>query len=112
MSTDFARLENVDEVLNSLPQRFNPDSCQDLAMAVHWKLTGDEERQFTILVDHGSFSLQQGPFENADIEMETDSQVYLKLVNGDMKGLVAVMTRRLKVKGNLQLTTRWDQIFN
>ena len=81
-------------------------------MAVHWNLTGKEERQFTIHIDHGSFTLEQGPYENADIQMDADSDVYLKLVNGDMKGLVAVMTRRLKVTGNLQLTTRWDRIFN
>lgn len=112
MPQTHALVSNVDDVLKSLDSRFNPDACQDLEMAVHWKLTGTENRAFTIFVDKGSFRLEQGPNENADVTLEAPSDVYLKLVNGQMKGLFAVMTRKLKVSGNIQLTTRWDRCFS
>ncbi len=92
--------------------RIKTDACQDIEMAVNWKLTGTENRAFTIFVDKGSFRLEQGPNENADVTLEAPSDVYLKLVNGQMKGLFAVMTRKLKVSGNIQLTTRWDRCFS
>ncbi len=105
------RLNTVDEVIASMERRFHPENCKNLKAAYHWTLTGDGGREFTILVDHGTFAIEQGPHEGADVQMEMDVNEYLRLVNGDLKGVVAIMTRKLKVKGNLSLTAKLDTIF-
>ena len=105
------KLKSVDEVLASMNQRFRPEGCKNLRAAFHWRLTGGDPREFTLLVDHGTLEVLQGPYENPEVTLEASSEDYLRLVNGDMKGITAIMTRKLKVKGSLQLTSKIDSIF-
>lgn len=105
------KLNTVDEVIASMEGRFHPENCKNIKAAYHWTLTGEGAREFTILVDHGTFEIQLGPYEGAEVNMEMDKNEYLRLVNGELKGVVAIMTRKLKVKGNLSLTSKLDTIF-
>ncbi len=104
--------ETVDDVIAGMRQRFLPDRCRDLTAAVHWRLTGEEPREFTVAIDRGTFEVKPGGTEQADLTMETSSETYLRLANGELSGTVAIMTRKLRVRGRLQLAARWDRLFS
>jgi putative sterol carrier protein len=110
--TTKVKLNNVDEVLASMHSRFHPEGCKSFKAAFHWKLSGKEPREFTFVVDHGKLEVLQGPYENPEVTLEASSDDYLRLVNGDLRGITAIMTRKLKVKGSLQLTSKIDNIFS
>ncbi len=105
------KLNSVDEVIESLAGRFHPENCQNMKASFHWVLTGDNGQEFTIFIDDGTFKVERGPREEFDVRMEIDASDYLRLVNGELKGMVAIMTRKLKVKGPLALGSKLDAIF-
>ena len=42
---------SVDDVIAGMRRRFLPDRCRDLTATVHWRLTGEEPREFTVAID-------------------------------------------------------------
>jgi putative sterol carrier protein len=99
-------------VIEQMPGRFQPAACADLKARVHWTLTGEDPQEFSILIDRGTFRVEPGPSEEeADVRFETDSGTYLRLVNGDLRGIVAIMMRKLRVRGSLQLAATMDRVF-
>ena len=106
-----SRLETVDEVIASMPARFQPDACRRIKASYHWKISGKDPKQFTILVNDGTFEIRYGEHEGSDVIMDTDSDTYLGLVNGKTKGIIAIMTRKLRVRGSMILASKMDKIF-
>ena len=43
--------------------------------------------------------------------LEADADNYLKVINGEMNGMMAVMKRKMKVGGNIKLAKKMQQIF-
>lgn len=105
------KLRTVDEVIASMPKRFHPEECQDVEAQVYWNISGKDPKQFTIVINKGSFKIQYGENTNADLSLEADSETYLKLVNKEMKGMIAVLTRRLRARGKMQLAPKMERIF-
>jgi putative sterol carrier protein len=104
-------VNSVSEVIASMPARFNPAGCRELTASYTWRLSGREQREFTIEVDRGTFRVTDGGRPDADVVFEADSDTYLRLVNGSLRGIVAIMTRKLRVRGSLQLAAKMDRIF-
>jgi putative sterol carrier protein len=106
-----ARLETVDQVLASMPARFHPEACMNVTSSYQWNLSGRDARRFTVRVDKGTFRIEDGEDADADVIMDADSDTYLALVNGTMRGIIAIMTRKLRVRGSLSLAAKMDKIF-
>lgn len=103
-------LYSVDEVIASMPARFHPENCQKLDATFKWQLK-NPQRSFHVHVKHGTFTISEEECEKADVTIECDTEVYLKLVNGQMKDVLAVITGKLRVKGSISLAQKLNRIF-
>lgn len=106
------RVSSVDEAIAEMGNRFNAEACKDWEARFCWKVSGDDAKTFTVHVDHGKFEVLPKEDPDAEVQVETDSDSYLKLVNGDMKGVIAVMTRKLRVRGKLSYLAKMDRVFD
>lgn len=105
------RFRVVNDVINAMGESFQPKASKGLKAVYQWVLSGDEPRAFAVVVNDGTFEVQQGNHESPDVTLEATSDTYLKLSNGQLKGIVAIMTRKLRVRGSLQLAQKMDAIF-
>ena len=105
-----AILNSVDEVIASMPERFHPENCQKLEAIFQWKL-GNPDRAFHIHVNKGTFEIIDGEHANPDVLIQCDTEVYLKLVNKQMKDVIAVVTGKLRVKGSISTAQKLNRIF-
>lgn len=108
------KFATVDEVLADMATRFHPEACQDLKAVYVWRLTGGPApRDFVIHIVHGAFRISTDPADvkQGDVILEASTETYLRLVNKELRGAIAIMTRKLRVRGSLQLAARMDQIF-
>ncbi len=110
-----ARVETVEEVWAQMETRFHPEYCKDLEATFHWRLTAtgtdDLEREFTIKVSRGTFEIVEGPNDKPTVTLTASLSDYLALVNGELRGGIAMVSRRLKVRGSVQLASKLDSIF-
>ncbi|WP_375055763.1 SCP2 sterol-binding domain-containing protein [Zobellella sp. DQSA1] len=105
------RLNSIDEVIASMRERFNPKACENVKANYQWKISGDTGRDFCVAIDKGSFDIVEGEVNDPNVVFQTDVDTYLRLVNQEIKGMTAILTRKLQVRGNIYLAGKMDQIF-
>ncbi|MFD2786734.1 SCP2 sterol-binding domain-containing protein [Hymenobacter rubripertinctus] len=114
MATDISKpdtlLHSVDDVIASMPARFHPENCRDLVATYQWKLS-QPDRTFHISIDKGTFRIHDGAHPDPSVSIESSEEVYLKLVNGQMKDVMAVVTGKLRVRGSISLAQKLNRIF-
>jgi putative sterol carrier protein len=103
-------LTTVDEVIASMQYRFHPENCQTLKAIYQWQLK-NPDRYFYITIDCGTFFITEGEHPTPNVTVETDTAVYLKLVNGQMKDVIAVVTGKLRVRGSISTAQKLNRIF-
>lgn len=107
-----ARYDSIDEVLASYPERFNADKAQDVEAAVYMNLTGDDARDVAIVVDHGSLDVQEGAVpDDPTLTLTADASDWLKIENGEMNPMMAMMQRKIKMKGSMSFATKFMGLF-
>jgi epoxyqueuosine reductase QueG len=79
---------------------FNPEQAKSLKMALNFVFTGKEETEAAISISDGSVSVEEGLLEKADLNVRVDSEAWIKIVNEEMSPLRALITGKMKVKGN------------
>lgn len=96
-----------------MPARFHPENCRELVAVYQWQLgqTGQPDRTFHISIDRGTFTITEGPHLSPNVSIESSSEVYLKLVNGQMKDVMAVVTGKLRLRGSISLAQKLNRIF-
>lgn len=104
------KLNSVDEVIASMPDRFNPQNCQDLQAVYQWELS-KPERFFHIIIDNGTFEVVEGRYEKPNVTVVCSCETYLKLVNKEIKDIIAILTKKLMVKGSMSLGQKLSKIF-
>jgi len=105
------KIRSVDQVIASMSHRFQAEASKNIKASYQWSISGENGREFCVQVNDGSFSVVDGRVEKPSVTFETDDVTYLRLVNNEIKGMTAILTRKLMVRGNIYLASKMDQIF-
>ncbi|WP_407330679.1 SCP2 sterol-binding domain-containing protein [Enterovibrio sp. 27052020O] len=105
------KLNSIDDVIASMETRFQPEKSKGVVSRYQWKIKGDRGRDFCVFVNDGEYEIIQGEVDKPNVTFETDDETYLRLVNNEIKGMTAILTRKLLVKGNIYLASKMDNIF-
>jgi putative sterol carrier protein len=104
-------MSSVGQYYDTLPQRFQAEAAKGVEAVFQWEITGDGGRNFFASVNDGKLTITEGRHEKPTVSLNASADVYLKIVNGEMNGTMAVMTRKMKVNGNIMLAKKMQQIF-
>ena len=104
-------VNNVNEYYETLTERFVAAKSDGIDAVFQWEIEGDGGRQFHAVVKGGAVEVAEGAHEKPNVTLKVNAENYLKIVNGQMKGLMAVMTRKMKVDGNIKLAKKMNDIF-
>lgn len=110
--SSLTQMTSIDQVIASMEHRFQPDVCQKIKAQYQWRISGAKGKDFCISINNGQFEIIDGVVTDPDVTFETDADTYLRLVNNELKGMTAILTRKLQVRGNIYLAGKMDQIFN
>jgi putative sterol carrier protein len=62
-------------------------------------------------VNDGKFKITRGRIDNPDVTFIASDRDWVALSNGKLSGTWAFLTGRLKIRGDLALAKRLDEIF-
>lgn len=105
------KMTSVEQVIASMSNRFKPEACQKIKANYQWLISGEKGKDFCVAVNHGAFEIIDGVVTDPSVTFETDADTYLRLVNNELKGMTAILTRKLQVRGNIYLAGKMDHIF-
>lgn len=105
------RVNNCQEYFDTLDQRFVASAAKGVNAVYQFELSGDGGGTWHVAVNDGAMSVHTGANPSPTAVVTSKAADYVKICNGDMNGLRAVMTRKMKVKGNIVAARKMQNMF-
>ncbi len=97
--------------LESLPLVFQPGQSVGLDTVYHFTFTGDETLDGTVIIRDKSIVVQEGLVGKPDLHVTADSQTWIKFLSKEIGLVIALVTRKIKVKGSPKLMLAFARCF-
>lgn len=105
------RISSCNEYFETLDKRFVPSAAKGVHAVIQFELEGDGGGTWHIDIHDSAMKVVKGSNPNPTATVGANAGDYVKIINGDMSGLRAVMTRKMKVSGNLVLARKMENMF-
>jgi epoxyqueuosine reductase QueG len=79
---------------------FNPERAKGLNVTLHFTFSGKENKSATIAVSECNLKVQEGHTGDANLHIRSDSETWVKILNEEISPLSALITGKLRLKGN------------
>ncbi len=103
------RINSCQEYFDTIQARFLPEHAKGVTATYNYELAGDGGGQWNLRVEDGNVSVATGTAESANVTLQMKAEEYVKLVNGDINGTKAVLSRKLKVSGSVPLARKMNK---
>ncbi len=105
------RPANVKGFLESLPLVFQKKKAKDLNAVFQFIFTGNENVNGTVEIRNGALEVTLDHTVEPDITITADTAVWLKFLCGETNLFLALITRKIKVKGSPALMKAFERCF-
>jgi len=106
-----AQATSVAEIFQLMPNRFNAQAAQGVNATYQFDLTGDNGGTYHVKIANGACQVEKGPAASANITITMAAQDYIDMINGKLNPQMAFMGGKLKIKGDMSLALKMQQIF-
>src|SRR5262249_18841950 len=105
------RTRSIAGFLKFLPHVFQPNQSHGLTATYHFTFIGAEQRQVTIRIQNRTLELQEGLIGKAGIHVTADAKAWLGFVAKERSLIVAILTRKIRLKGDPRLLLAFGRCF-
>ena len=102
------RVSSCEEYFRHVPERFLADKAEGVDATFVFDLAGDGGGTWTVTVKNKTVNVDPGRVETPSVTYQMKASDYVDLVNGDLNGVKAVFTRKLKVSGSIGLAKKMN----
>jgi hypothetical protein len=99
------------DVFDGMRQSFRADKAWGVFARYQWELAGLNGGEWWIDVNNGTFRMGRGKIDRPDVTFISSARDWVAISNGKLNGTWAVITGRLKVRGDRRLARKLDEIF-
>ena len=100
----------VEQIIEKLPARFNPEQAADLNATFQFRLS--DAAPFYIHINEGQCRALKGEHDDPTITLLMDEPTLIRVVSGEQDGMSAFMKGQLRAEGNVMLATRLGKLFS
>ncbi|UDM09026.1 SCP2 sterol-binding domain-containing protein [Halomonas sp. NyZ770] len=95
--------------LEKLQSRFNPDAAKGMneVFQFHFSDAGSHY----LSVQDGSLGVHEGEHDDPSVSLSLSTDTLKGIMSGDINGMTAFMTGKLKATGNVTLATKLTSLF-
>ncbi len=94
-----------------MPDRFNAAAASGVNATYQFDLTGDGGGTWNVKVGDGACEVNEGAADSANITITMAASDYLDMITGKLNPQMAFMGGKLKIKGDMSLALKMQQIF-
>lgn len=109
-TVEIKKVKSVDEVIASMKDKFDYEYCKNLQAVYQWRLS-NPDRVFHLIINNGTYEIIEGEHEKPGVTVVCSTEVYLQLVNKEIKDIIAILTKKLMIKGSMSLGQKLSKIF-
>ena len=97
--------------IDFLPNLFQRGAAENLDATYHFIFTGSESFSATVKITGSNLKTEKGLIGDADLRISADASTWIAFLRGDRNLLTALLTRRIRLKGNPRLLLRFASCF-
>jgi ferredoxin-NADP reductase/Fe-S-cluster-containing hydrogenase component 2 len=105
------RARTIAGLLNFMPYVFQPNQSQGLDAVFHFTFTGAERREATITIKNRTLGIEDGLVGKPDMQVTADAKTWLGFLAKEKSLVLALLTRRVRLKGNPKLLLAFGKCF-
>lgn len=95
----------------ALPLLFQKYPAKDLSATYHFTFTGDENIKATVCINNQNIKVADGHEGKAAVSILADSATWLKFLTKEQSMLLAILTRKITIKGPINLMKAFSRCF-
>ncbi|MEV5594453.1 SCP2 sterol-binding domain-containing protein [Streptomyces sp. NPDC052496] len=101
------------EVFGRMGRQFRPDAAAGVHAVIRWRITGEREAVWETVLADGVCSVREGAgTAEPRLTLTLGDAEFLRLVSGNGNPVTMVLTRRIKVSGDLGLAAHMNRYFD
>ena len=95
--------------LDKLQSRFNPEAAKgmDEVFQFHFSDAGSHH----MVIQDGTLDVHEGEHDDPSVSLSMSTDTLKGIMSGDVNGMTAFMTGKLKATGNVMLATKLPSLF-
>ena len=105
------RPRTIESLLYFMPFVFQPNRSRGLDATFHFSFTGAETREATITIKNRSLEIQNGLIGKPDIHVTADSKTWLDFLAKEKNLALALLSRKVRLKGSPKLLLAFSKCF-
>lgn len=102
-------MSTVSRIIETMQTRFNPKAAAGLDLIFQFRIS-DADNYYLSIKD-GTCDLSAGDAENPNITLIMDSATLKGVLSGELSGMQAFMSGRLRTEGNMMLAMKLGELF-
>lgn len=104
--------ETVQELFTELPKRFDSAAWGDQDATLMFNVSGPQGGNWVASIQGGELEVKEGMVQNADMVLAAEDQDLLRMVNGDLNPVTAFMQGKVKIKGDMSLAMKLQNLLS
>ncbi|KEI70581.1 SCP2 sterol-binding domain-containing protein [Endozoicomonas elysicola] len=102
-------MATVQEVLENIKGRFDESAAAGQTLTFQFDLTDD--KAYYAAIEDGVLEIAEGTKDDAHVTLIMDSETFVGLMSGELDGMQAFMTGKLRTEGNMMLASKLGEFF-
>lgn len=94
---------------DKLKRRFDPEAAKGMDDVFQFHFS--DEQSHYLHVKDGTLDVQQGEHDDPSVTLSTSTETLKGIMSGEINGMTAFMTGKLKATGNIMLATKLTSLF-
>lgn len=99
------------DIFSQVAERFQSDKAAGIDMSLVFDLSGDNGGQWSVVVADGKCDVSDGAVDSPTATIKMDGDDYVAMSNGDLNPMMAFMSGKVKVDGDLNSVMKFQSIF-
>ena len=99
------------EGITRMPEAFRPERAAGVSAIVQFKVTGPEAGTWYLEIKEGKCTVTEGEAPNANVTINTPSDVWLKIMRRELDGATAFMSGQFTFTGDMGLLMQMGSWF-
>jgi len=105
------RPQSIQSLLNFMPFVFQPNKARGLNATYHFRFTGEERRDATIVIQDGKLQVRDGHIGHSALAVTADSRTWLEFLAKERNLAWAILRRKIRIKGSPKLLLAFGKCF-
>lgn len=104
-------MATVAELFEKMPGQFQADKAAGMNAVILFDLSGEGGGQWNVTIADGTCAVAQGVVDSPKSTVRMDAGDYHDMIVGKLNPMMAFMSGKVKVEGDLNTVMKFQQIF-